>query len=335
MKPASIKRVTHRQIAEHLGVSRQAVTHALHGTRGATITPELQQTIIAAARELGYAPRNLTTHTIAFVTDRISLQLASENQLVGLCLEALDERGFRMVLSSPRDEQVASLREVLNAKTVDGVIFNGWFEGGIKDLLPPEVPWLVCADDDGLSPDVDAVTLDTLQTTEILARHLLEHGHRRICLVTSLAESGFLARLKAGVRTALAQAGLPARNMTAVEVESDREIEKPLLKLLDGQAPPTAIIGASPQKTATIYYVLCRAGLRVPQDVSVVSLADSKLLEPLQPAVTTTNALGEELAQAIASRLHEKIQNPGTPPHHIMVSARLIERASVSTPQTS
>lgn len=324
----SSKRITHQHIAEHLGVSRAAVTQALHRTRGSTVSPEVRRTVIEAAQKLGYEPRGVTTHNIGFVTGYSALKLAAETDLVRRCSRELGLRGYRLMLSTPHSDDIRTLKEMLSPKTVDGVILNRWFEGRVREVLPASVPWLLTSDENGVPSDVDVVTVDSIQATECITQYLLGLGHERICLVMGSSEGGFHERLKSGVRTALDQADLPEENLLTIEVAEDVEIRALLRQVLSSAQPPTAIIGAGPEKTLTILYLLCQFGLRVPEDISVVSLMDSHLLEPALPGVTATTAGGQELAAQITQRLVEKMNNPALPARHTLVPVQMVVRGS-------
>jgi LacI family transcriptional regulator len=322
-------RITHQKIADQLGVSRATVTQALHGTRSSNLRPELRREVQRTARRLGYQPRNRTTHTVGYVMRMDSIKLAGESRLLMLTDQALRAAGYRLTLACPHDDDVESLRDALSAKAVDGVLFTRWFGGQVRKLLSPEVPWVVTSDEDGIGADVNVVTVDTIQAAELLTQHLLGHGHKRICLVTGKSGLGFHERQKAGVCTALRQADLPVSNLQTVEVNYDHEIAARLRPHLRSASPPTAIIGASPEKTLTVLNLLCHDGFRVPADVSVVSLMDSALLEPIIPPVTTTT-FGIGVAERATQRLIEMIHDPSSPPRQILVPAQIMERHSVA-----
>lgn len=327
------RRVTHQQIADHLGIARVTVTHALHRTRHSTVSQELRSAILRASHELGYRPLNLTTHAIGFVVQMDKTMLAGENRFMTLTDHALRAADYRLMLASVRDEDLTPLRNILTPKTVDGVVFTRWFNGKVKHLLPPEIPWVLTSDEDGVDADVDLVTTDTLQAMENLTNHLLKLGHRRICLVTGAAHNGFHERQKAGIRTAMRQADIPLSNMTVIEVRYDRELAQPLLEHLKSPNRATAYIGASPEKTVALINLLYWAGYRVPDDMSVVSYSDSHLLEPMHPPVTSTTALGQEVATAAVKRLMEKNADLDSSPQQTLIPAHVIERASTAPPR--
>lgn len=305
------------------------MTQALHGTRHSNVRPELRREILQAARRLGYQPQNVTTHTIGLVMPTETLVLAGEARLVVQMDEAARRAGYRLALATAHKGDLEELRDNLSPKKVDGVIFHRWFNGQIQNLLSPEVPWVLTSDEDGVSAAVDVVTVDTIQSVELLTQYLLEQGHRRFCLVTGMAGSGFHERQAAGLRMALGQASFPENSFSTIEVLYDRDIPAQLRKIMADPNPPTAIIAGSPEKTVCVMNLLYHDGYRIPEDVSVVSLMDSALLQPLLPPVTTTS-FGDGVADLAVARLLEKIATPDSPAKQLLVPSELVLRESVA-----
>jgi DNA-binding LacI/PurR family transcriptional regulator len=78
-----------------------------------------------------------------------------------------------------------------------------------------------------------------------------------------------------------------------------------------------------------VYGELERAGLKIPDDVSVVSFDNTSLCEKLQPRLTCMAVPYVEIGRIAVDLLREKFQNPKTVKKTVMVSTRLIERESV------
>jgi LacI family repressor for deo operon, udp, cdd, tsx, nupC, and nupG len=322
--------ITHQEIADRAGVSRALVTRALHRTHGARVSAQTRREILKVARQLGYQPRNFTTHNIGYVGRLEALPLAGESRFLLFVDRALRRAGFHMVLTSLDDDRDSptQIGEVLNSKTVDGVIFTRWFGGHIHNLVPPQIPWLVLTDEDAVPRHVDKVTMDSAQIAEAVTEHLIRLGHQRIGIVTSPSIGSVTTHLHIGVRNALAKAGIP-QMVPCIEVVSDREIAQPLRELLRSAQAPTAFLTFGAEKAVTVLNLLHHFGYRVPQDFSLVSLIDSHMLEPLKPAISATTALDSATAERVVLRLLEKIENPRSEPQHILVPGELVLRQSI------
>ena len=92
---------------------------------------------------------------------------------------------------------------------------------------------------------------------------------------------------------------------------------------------PTAIVIYGTEKVVTVLHLLSRLGLQIPKDVSLVALLDSHMLWSFMPKITTTTALGDDVAEKAVERIIEKIQNPESAPRRIAIPGEIIEGGSV------
>jgi DNA-binding LacI/PurR family transcriptional regulator len=325
-------RATHQQIADVVGVSRVAVSQVLHKSQRSRISVEKQREIEQVAREMGYLPRNLTTRNIGYVGRANALHLAGENRQLLLVDRALRAKGYKLILTTLEGDNPQSLGDIINPKTVDGVLFTRWFGGEIRGLLPPEVPWLVMADEDAVDSDVDKVVMDTVATTIKVVKHLQEFGHRRIGTISSVGIGGVTSHINEGVRQALCETN-HNEEFHRLEILHDADIKNELLPMMKGPNAPTALIVFGTEKLAVVLSILYSAGFKIPEDVSLVSLLDSHLLEALTPSITATTAMGEEVAERAVNRLIEKINSPNLAPQHIMIPGEIVPRGSVTRPK--
>lgn len=326
--------VTHQEIADIAGVSRVAVSQVLHKSRRSRISPEKQREIERIARRMGYKPRNLTTHTVGYVVPSHAFSLSGENQFLRRVDQALRDAGYRLLLTSIDDDDLTTLTDILTPKTVDAVIYTRWFGGKIVNLLPAEIPWVITSDDDAVPSNFDQIVMDTAETARRIVHHLAGFGHRRICVISAPGEGGVTSHVKKGADLALREAGLPAEGLSSIEVGSDREIGGQLLPLLKKRNAPTAYLPASAEKALTLLHILAGAGLSVPGDVSVVSLLDSYMFEPLHPPVTSTTAMAASLAQSVVGRLLEKLSDESSAARRVAVPGEIIVRESVGPAKT-
>jgi len=319
--------VTQQDIADQVGVSRTLVAHALNGTHGSRISADTQRVICEAARRMKYQPRKLTTHNIGYVLPIASLKLQAEATFVTYIEGELRRHGYRLVLAELDERNPEALRDSLNAKTVDGVIFMGWHGGAVQNILSPEVPYVLSSSEDGIPPEVPRVTIDVEETFANLTRHLLELGHQHFGLVLRNSDNPSQRHVKQGVRDALRDAGLPTKNLQCL-IASGQDAAMALRK----PNPPTALIVAPPSHVLPEMYGLCRAGIRVPDDVSVASAYDNFDFGRIQPHLTATNVFSKELAQILVRQMQQKIQDPGCSLPQVRLAGDVIARASTAPP---
>ena len=100
-------------------------------------------------------------------------------------------------------------------------------------------------------------------------------------------------------------------------------------QLLSLSERPTAVFAGNDVSAVGVYQALYRAGLRVPQDVSVVGYDDIELARYLTPPLTTIHQPQEELCRQAVDTLLERIQGADDAPRIISLEPTLIQRESV------
>nr|WP_250649009.1 MULTISPECIES: substrate-binding domain-containing protein [unclassified Actinomyces] len=196
------------------------------------------------------------------------------------------------------------------------------------------------------------VTVDPVQDvpTDVLAissanwnggmsatQYLLGLGHQRIGFVAGPASSLPARERLLGYRTALLDAGLdaPAELVRGqgFRYETGLEAGTALLTLPEDRRP-TAIMAASDVAAMGVYEAARRAGLSVPEDLSVVGYDDTFLAECAAPPLTTIHQALETMgARAIEAALDlaaGTTRTVGT----VQIPTHLVERASTAPPRS-
>ncbi|KAB2349541.1 LacI family DNA-binding transcriptional regulator [Actinomadura rudentiformis] len=163
--------------------------------------------------------------------------------------------------------------------------------------------------------------------------HLLALGHRRIGMIGGPADMLCTQARVDGYRSALERAG----------VEVDRDLirygdfrheggfarTRELLALPD---PPTAIFAGSDQQAMGAYQAARQAGLRVPEDLSVVGFDDLPMCEWLSPPLTTVRQPLEEMGRVAARTLLQLLDGQPLLTPRIELSTDLRIRHSTAPP---
>jgi LacI family transcriptional regulator len=294
------------------------VSFVLSGRAGVTIGPATRERVHAAARELGYHPhgpaRQLAggrSMTLGLVLRQSPQQVASDALLAetihGLA-EAARADGFR-VLIEPLPQGDGTYAELLRSQRVDGLVVSGprADDDELAELIRDGFPIVLQGDRRDL--DVASVDVDNRAASVVAVRHLLALGHRRIACVTNapLAYTAAAERL-AGYRDALSAAGVEPDDALVVEGSFDAASgHAATVRLLAGP-PFTAVFVASDVVALGAIRAIRQAGLRVPEDVSVVGFDDVALAEHFDPPLTTirvpARGLGEAAGRVLLARLN-------------------------------
>ena len=350
-----VARVTLQTIADRVGVSRMTVSNAF--SRPDQLSAELRRTILDAAAELGYVGPDPSARALARGTTGAVGVLLTESvgaafrdpiaaAFFGAVAEELAPTGLALVLlPATGAEGMIPARDIpMDAALVYGCAADypavDWLE---RRRLP-----LVFVDGDP-RPGAASVILDEREGARLAAQHLLDLGHRRVATFTmnvevppgwapdvTTAASGFVARERQlGWVETLAAAGVTP---VTYEVFDNMEpyISEGAKGLFAGGAPPTAVLCFSDLMAAAVVHAAEEAGLRVPQDVSVIGYDDVPLARRLRPTLTTIRQDFEAKGKAAAIALTQSIgrERAGSAPDSAqhMVPVTLVVRESTAPP---
>jgi LacI family repressor for deo operon, udp, cdd, tsx, nupC, and nupG len=216
--------------------------------------------------------------------------------------------------------------EQLIARQVDGLIV-------VPDLPETEgerghLPPVVHVDKPEVSGHV--ILLDAEGAGFLATQHLLEHGHRRIGLISGPLEWPNVRECFAGYERALRSAGLEVQTDCVVQVrtftlEAGHQVAQRLLELPD---PPTAIFGAADLLAIGAMRAIEERGRRVPEDVAVVGYNNIDLAALVKPALTTVAAPSYDMGVAAMTMLLDLLEGRPVKQRRVKLPTRLIVRQS-------
>src|SRR6201991_2656385 len=342
------ERVTIKELARVSGVSVGTVSRALNGY--ADVRPETRERIARLARELDYTPaaaaRSLVTqrsHVIGVFMEtgegHPDLQHPLFNDVLGGLKQRVGSDVYDLLLfASERPGNGYGPHTYLKRArhhSVDGVALIG--------LAPddPEVRRLVRAEIAcvGIDMDIEGERTEVVQSDNVAgARAAVDHlhslGHRRIATITGMLESRPGADRLRGYRAAVQAAGLGYRDEYVsygdFYAESGREAAARLLALPE---PPTAIFAASDLMAIGAVRAAAEAGLKVPEDLSVVGFDDIQLAPHVNPPLTTLRQDKLGLGAAAGDALVARIAGDPDRPALRTLPVDLVVRRSTAAPR--
>ncbi|WP_353941574.1 LacI family DNA-binding transcriptional regulator [Streptomyces sp. HUAS MG91] len=310
-------RPTIKAVAAAAGVSTAAVSQAFNDK--GRLAESTRQRILAAALDLGWSPsasatalRSARTRTLALVVRRPTDVLGADphfGELITGIEGELAPRGYGLLLHLVADvaEEGALYERLAAEKRVDGAVLT---DARADDPRPALLARL------GLpavllgapTPGVPVVGLaDQGAGVREVAAHLRELGHRGIAYVAGPAELQHTRLRLAAFEEALGfapAAVLHTDFSEAAAVAATRE----LLALADR---PTALVYANDSMAVCGIGTAQRAGLRVPEDLSVVGYDNLPLGRWLHPRLTTVDQrvqrVGAAAARALLARCGEDV----------------------------
>jgi DNA-binding LacI/PurR family transcriptional regulator len=275
-----------RDVAERAGVGVGTVSRVLNDAPG--VAAATRQRVRAVMDELGYRPsstarnlslgRTLTLGVVApfFTSPSVVERLRGIDDVVG-------ESDYDLTLFNIEtiEQRRAAMRRFARRARVDGVIVISlpMTAGEVRALQRDGLP-VVCVD--VANSPLPYVAIDDVEGGAIATSHLLAAGHTRVAFVGDVKDVAFgfasSERRLEGFRRALAEAGLtlPASYVKRGPFgrESAGRLARQLLAL---RRRPTAVFAASDVQAFGVLDAAARAGLAVPEDLSVIGFDDIEL----------------------------------------------------------
>ncbi|WP_034385829.1 LacI family DNA-binding transcriptional regulator [Herbidospora cretacea] len=334
--PHPRQEVTLAHIARLAGVSAPTVSKVINGHPG--VASSTRRRIEDLVREHGWRRRPDTGESSAVVEvvfESLDSLWALElirgmdevTQAYGMVLGLTDMRGRRSPHAGWIDQVLA--RRPLGVIAVSADITERHHDRLASRNIP-----LIALDPRG-EPEhgVPSVGATNWNGGLSATRHLLELGHRRIAMVNG-PDTLMCCRARLdGYRAALDAAGVPADpdlvRTAPLYVEGGRMQGTALLELPE---PPTAVFAANDLQALGVYQAAHRAGLRVPEDLSVVGFDDLPLAQWADPPMTTVRQPLQKMGAAAARMVLTLASGAALGEDRVELATRLEVRASTASP---
>ena len=179
-------------------------------------------------------------------------------------------------------------------------------------------------------PVLDHVWTDNLAAARAVVELLIARGHRRIGIL-GVMESATSRLREQGYRQAFAAAGLaldPGLEIRCHRWEPAGGYQA-VRAWLVGRQPPDALFCFTDSLALGALHALADAGIRVPDDVSVVGYDDVPEAAHYLPPLTTVGFDKAEFAEVVLTRLAERIADPMASGTSRTLPFHLVQRASV------
>lgn len=327
-------------VAALAGVSKSLVSLVMRNS--SKVSPTRREAVLRAAAELGYRPNGLArrlvqgrTQTMAVLVKDLSNPFFVDIYL-GIQEEA-SRAGFRVLLGSgmgSATRERAALEGFVELRAEGVILVDHDCPAHELAHLAELVPIVVVGRREPEDLAVDSVVGDDEAGASLAVAHLAELGHRRIAHLASSSDAG-QARL-AGYERAMADLGLSEEVAVAFcPAETDAGGHQAALELVERTTPgrrPTAFVAVNDVVALGAYNALDEAGLRIPDDVSVVGYDDTALASMLHISLTTVHQPRLEMGRIGARLLLERCAGCARPPRREVLEPSLAVRSSTGRP---
>ncbi|MDC9825958.1 LacI family DNA-binding transcriptional regulator [Devosia sp. ZB163] len=334
-------RVTIKTVAADAGVSVAAVSKVLRDAYG--VSDALRAKVQASMEKLNYRPhaaaRAMRGRTYALGVLLPDLRNPFFADILAGINEALERTQYQPLMGVGQSAHMIeiSLIESMIDRQMDGLIMIGpRMPPDAVDEVTRRIPTALVGYYSPLAQQFDTVNDDDIYGAELVVRHLVESGYRRITMVSltqPLHESVIVHRREIGYRKAMMAAGLSQYIDTVSCPMSPREVLTTIRHLLERRDRPEALFCWTDSVALQAISAARDLGLSIPNDLGVVGYDNTTYCDMAQNSLTSVDQSGQVLGLQAARLLVERIDGR-TQGEHFVVTPRLVARGS-SRPRRS
>jgi len=328
------KAITIQDVAKAAGVSVSTVSRVLNDKDD--VAPETYEKVQGVIDELGYtsslAARSMRSHNtnvIGLIMPDVEFPFAIE--VMKGVNRAISELGYDLIVYTGGDTRKESTAErerryisLLNGSVTDGAIVVTPATTTFSTASP-----VVVIDPNNESPDCLVVIATNHAGALAAMEYLIGLGHRRIGFIGGRPELQSAVRRLQGYKDSLHQSGIPI-DPELIQA-GDYTTETGFLcaqRLLDLSDPPTAIFAANDQSAIGVIKAIHRAGLRVPDDISVIGFDNIPEVAYTHPTLTTIDQSIDKMGYVATEMLIRLIRGESLHNHLYKMPTQLIVRDS-------
>ncbi|MFH5885324.1 LacI family DNA-binding transcriptional regulator [Halalkalibaculum sp. DA3122] len=309
-----MEKVSLSTIAEKTGFSESTVSRVINGkAREFRISEKTEKKILKAVKKLGYKPNPVAVNLRVKKSFTVGLIIPSLDNpffvnITSILDKQLTERGYNIVLTESYDDPEVEKKmiENLNSRNVDGIVLiPSKAKGGNPSLLEAisdhGVP-VLCIDRYFKDSKIPYVTTDNVNGAYQAIELLIKNGHQNIACIQGIQDSTPAIDRKNGYLKALQDNGLEPYEVSG----NDFSIEcgyREMNRILARENKPTAIFAMSSTIALGVIKAIEEAGLRIPEDFSLVGFDDNVFLDYLSTPLTTICQPVEEISKIVSQAL--------------------------------
>lgn len=335
------RRLTMREIARETGVSIATVSRVINQPEMVTEKTRLavEQVIkrnhyVSHGMAMSLASNRSSTLGLVIPTITNSIYASSTQAIQQVAQRA----GYTVLLGvsefSP-DEEEMLIRRLIERRVEGMILTGGERPDDLYALLerngvPYIVTWKLMGS--GVRP---CVSFDNYEAGLMAMKHLINLGHRRIGLVCGRSSVNDRAReRRRAYEDALSELGIPID--PALVFERDFEFiegRAAMHRMLEDQEPPTAVFCANDIQAIGAMTECQEAGIRVPQDMSIIGFDDLPVAQHTHPQLTTIRVPAKRMGHLAATKLIDWLKR-GEEPTMEELPVELVVRATTGPVQS-
>lgn len=330
---------TIKEVAKLAGVSISTVSRTLSGN--AFVEEETKMKVLKAIKALDYRPNQTARSLRVGKTNTFALMIPDINSLYyPMLMKSVEKyvkrKNYALMLCN-NDESIAMEKknlEMLIQKQVDG-IFCMSVSDDVRHLTKAmeenKIPVVLI--NRSFDEKLCCVTYDNTDGAYKMTKYLLEHGHRKIAGVFGNFDNQRFRQRYEGCKKAMEEYGVKDyKKYFLYDVGTTNEAYIRTMDMLSREDRPTAFFASLDLVGIGIYSGIQKSGLRIPEDISVVSYDNIYISEYMTPPLTTYNASTDVLAKESVKCMFKMLAGDySCTSEPLMMVGEMVERESVAT----
>ena len=342
--------ITIKEIAKELNMSTTTVSNVIHGKTGEVSSDTIER-VRSYLDKVGYVPnlnaQNLAgnqSHIIGIViktqADRY-LNILSEpfvSEILGSIEQVIREAGYYMMLYISED--IADILNKVAAWNTDGLMLFWMLDDDAPRVYKRYRKPIVCVDTyissdvaDQLGGTLVNIGLDDEDGAYKAVSYLTGLGHRKIAFLSDSKDAGVDLKRFRGYRRALEEAGIEYSDRDFFELRSGRhEITESMERLAIKARNYTAVICCSDVYACMLIGACEKAGIKIPQELSIIGFDDTFPSTLCRPSITTVHQDIAGKGRLAINTLLSMVRGEKPESNEVIMQTSLIVRNSTAPP---
>jgi LacI family transcriptional regulator len=349
------KKITMDVIADHLGISKFAVSKALAGKNG--VSKLTREKVLKAASQLGYygqrgASANRGAKNVDLEDNNISVKPVVIVLIPKIRLQSMDSSYWGRILDEiavelekknigmmmVTDFSSDNFLQFINPQGLIGILCVGGMSASLLlEIRQMSIPFILVDHEDQLVPS-DSIFMNNTDCEARMVDYLYSLEHSSFQFIGNPLFSRSFADRWVGFRSSLENHGIiVTEQMLLPLLEDDRysytlEIKNWIVKRLADQSLPTVLVCANDAIAISALEALQALQISVPEQVSICGFDNIDDAVKVQPNLTTINVDKQAMGKRAVEALFRRIEQGGTLYEKILLSGELVIRDSTSMP---
>jgi len=338
--------MTLKEIALRAGVSVSTVSRIINSPDDSFARKPLRDKVWAIVKETGYIPnqsarelkrglsgQTVRTRTLAFILGRA--RSVDDNPFFAQVSRAVEQQALSVGYSVSTSYSIfdigdKTLQSHIETQKTDGAVVLGRFTGDTRKFFEKHYKNLVFIGRNPIDANWDQVICDGYEASATAMRHLISLGHRRIGYIGETSQEN---RYRAYADMVSLHKLDDERSLVSPSAQDGAGGYVGAKNLLKSAKPlPTAVFCATDVSAIAAMKCFAEAGVKIPKQLSVISIDDIELAQYVSPALTTVSVPKVELGNVAVTTLIDRINKSHKMPMKIFLPHKLIVRESTAEP---